>query len=494
MRACALIVLAWIVPTISAADTIASPPELRLVHGDADDTSADRKAARALVANGAERPDLADLTDWTSLLADDGWMGPAPRVACPDATTSRAAASLTAELASVGALVTFGRNAEAIGALESISRALPCAGEPLDEALLAQLYFLLGAVHFQEGHTAASRAAFDRAALVDFQVAFDDLFQPVVHDALLASKEAVLLRPRAQVVVLGDLAVRIDGRAVPMTDGVGVVDVRVGPRLVQVTKDGRTRSRRVAFDAIPLRAGVAALAIADAPGLDAGLRAIEASAPTPATAAVLAAMAERRVPWGVLVAVRSDRKRTDRTLTRLDLIGAEATVYSAYRGRADVFGRRVRMTGGAVYRGQSRFKESALHYAGLEAAVWVPIHWLLRAGLSAQWAITPRAPPEGKTVCCSTFELSPRLRAEVGRGVLRPFGEAGLLVFWPAGNLEGQAVTIRDITGGFDVGGGAVLTPPGPATRAGISLTGLFGALAGIGPHVRIRIAAEVRF
>lgn len=466
------------------------------MHGDAGDDKAPAKALRSLLINGAGRFEAEEVVDWTTLLADDGWMGPAPRIACEPGATARAAASLKLELESIEELVTFGRNTAALDGLAAMYASLPCAGEPLDDALLANLHFLTGAVHFQEGNTAASKAAFDQAALVDFEVGFNDLFQPIVHDALLASKESVLARPLARVVVLGDLAVRIDGRLVPMTDGVGSVDVRVGPRLVQVTKDGRTRTRRVLFDAIPLRDGVAALALADHDGMDAGLRGIEGATPSAdqATAAVLASMAEKGIAWGVLIAVRSDRTRKERALTRLDLVRAEAGVYTTHTDRTDVFGRRARVAVGGIYRGQGRIRESALHYGGVDVAVWVPIHWLLRAGLSAQWAITPREPPEGKTVCCSTFEVSPRLRAEMSRGTFRPFGEAGFLLFWPAGNLEGQAVTIRNVTAGFDVGGGLVITPPDPARRFGVSATGLFGALAGIGPHVRIRVAAEVRF
>lgn len=465
------------------------------MHGDDGDDKADRKASRILLTNGAARYEADAFTPWTDLLRDDGWMGPAPREGCPAGATSRATASLQAELASVGDLVTFGRNDAALRALSSIAAALPCAGEPVDDAFLAQLWFLTGAVHFQEGANAASKAAFDRAALIDFQVPFDDLFQPIVHDALLASKEAVLQRERARIVVLGNLDVRVDGRAVPIQNGVGFVDVRIGPRLVQVTRDGITRTRRVQLDAIPLRDGIAALAVADDAGLDAALRAIEGDADADAVAAsaVLGALAERGVPWGVLVATRSDRERTDRALTRLDVVAAQAGVYTAKTSQADVFGRRARIAGGLIYRGQARTKESSLHYVGVDVAAWVPIHWLLRVGLSAQWAITPREAPEGKSVCCSTVELSPRLRAEMSRGLVRPFGEVGFLLFWPAGNLEGEPITIRHVAPGFDVGGGLVVTPE-PSRRVGLSATGLFGALAGIGPHVRIRIAAEVRF
>ena len=458
-----------------------------------DDAKARRKAARILLADGAGRYELDALTPWTTLLGDDGWLGPAPREACPEGATSRATASLAAELESVLGLVKFGRNDAALAALAGIAASLPCAGEPLDDAFLANLYFLAGATHFQEGHHAESRAAFERAALVDFQVPFNDLFQPVVHDALLAAKESVLLRPRARVVVLGDLEVRIDGRVVPLKDGVGVVDVRVGPRLIQVTQAGMTRSRRVQFDAVPLREGIAALAVVDRAGLDAGLRAIEGNSDAVAASALLGALAERGVPWGVLIATRDDRTRQERALTRLDVVSAKVGVYTAKTTQADVFGRRTRIAVGATYRGQERIRESALHYVGVEATLWVPIHWLLRAGLSAQWAITPREAPEGKTVCCSTFELSPRLRAEVSRGTFRPMAEAGFLLFWPAGNLEGEPVTIRNVTAGFDVGGGLIVTPE-RTRRIGISATGLFGALAGIGPHVRIRLAAEIRF
>ncbi len=470
--------------------------ELLLVHDDGDDVDkAALKASRILLTNGAGRYELDTFEPWTTLLDDDGWLGPAPREACPEGATSRATASLAAELESVFGLVKFGRNEAALTALSGIAASLPCAGEPLDDAFLANLYFLAGATHFQEGRNAESRAAFERAALVDFQVAFNDLFQPVVHDALLEAKEGVLLRPRARVVVLGELSVRIDGREVPMKDGVGVVDVRIGPRLIQVTKDGRTRSRRVQLDAVPLREGVAALAIVDEPGLDTGLRAIEAdsdSAPV-AASALLGALAERGVPWGVLIATRGDRTRKERALTRLDVVSAKVGVYAVKTTQADVFGRRSRITLGGTYRGQGRIKESALHYGGIEAALWVPIHWLLRAGLSAQWAITPAPAPEGKTLWCSTFEVSPRIRAEVSRGTFRPMAEAGFILFWPAGNLEGEPVTIRNVTAGFDVGGGLIVTPE-RTRRIGISATGLFGALAGIGPHVRIRVAAEVRF
>mgnify|MGYP007046915650 CR=1 FL=1 len=495
MRAGALAaVFALLLPALAVAQD--AQGELLLVHDDGSDPArAARKASRILLTNGAGRFEVDALTPWTTLLGDDGWLGPAPRQACPEGATSRAAASLAAELEAVSGLLTFGRNDEALSALVGIAAALPCAGEPLDDAFLATLHFLTGATQFQEGRSAESRAAFERAALVDFQVPFNDLFQPIVHDALLAAKEAVLLRPRARVVVLGALAVHVDGRLVPMKDGVGVVDVRVGPRLIQVTQDGRTRSRRVQLDAVPLRDGVAALALVDQAGLDAGLRVIEAggSGSDVAASAVLGALAERGVPWGVLIATREDRAREERPLTRLDVVSAKVGVYTAQTSQADQFGRRARIALGVTYRGQGRIREDALHYGGLEAALWVPIHWLLRAGLSAQWAITPRAPPEGKTVCCSTFELSPRLRAEVSRGTFRPMAEAGFLLFWPAGNLEGQPVTIRDVTAGFDVGGGLVVTPE-RTRRLGISATGLFGALAGIGPHVRIRVAAELRF
>ena len=211
------------------------------------------------------------------------------------------------------------------------------------------------------------------------------------------------------------------------------------------------------------------------------------------TAAGYVGFAERGVPWGVLIATRGDRTRKERALTRLDVVSAKGGVYAVKTTQADVFGRRSRITLGGTYRGQGRIKESALHYGGIEAALWVPIHWLLRAGLSAQWAITPAPAPEGKTLCCSTFEVSPRIRAEVSRGTFRPMAEAGFILFWPAGNLEGEPVTIRNVTAGFDVGGGLIVTPE-RTRRIGISATGLFGALAGIGPHVRIRVAAEVRF
>jgi|GEM_PF-2896215 len=472
-----------------------SPSELILLHDD-DTDPARRRALRLMTVQGAGRFEPEQLTPAASLLGD-GWGGSAPRTPCARGESLRAAPSLAAEVDTALQAIEFGKNALAIEALARVSAALPCAGEPLDDAFLARLWFLTGAVHFLEGRPSEARAGFERAALVDFSVAFDDLFPATVHDSLLAAKDGVLSRPRARVVVWADGEVRIDGRVVPVTDGVGWVDARTGPRLVQHTVGARTISSLVDLSATPARDGVASLVLLDAGGLDRALRALESDTPGPALeharAAILGVLAERGEPYALLVASRADRQRGERALTALDVVAAQSGPYRPRNSQADAFGRRARIAVGPMYRGLSRPKESALHYGGIEVVGWVPLHWAVRAGFGVRWAYTPRPAPEGKTACCSTFEVTPRVRLERGSGTFRPFGELGFLLFWPASTTEGAAPGALDVAAGFDVGGGLMVTP-GEARRVGIALSGFGGAIAGIGPMISIRLSAEVRF
>ncbi len=493
-----MLALALVAGVGSPAHAQDAAAELLLLHGDddSDSESARRRAIRLLTVEGAGRYEPDDLVPWTDLVGD-GWAGPAPRVPCPRGEPLRAAASLAAEVETAVQGVQFGRNDVALAALTGVADALPCAGEPLDDALLARLWFLTGAVHFLEGRAAESRAGFERAALVDFAVAFDELFPATLHDGLLAAKNGVLGRGAARIVVLADAEVRVDGRLVPTEAGVGWVDARVGPRLVQVTSQGRTTSAVVDLAASPSRDGVASLTIVDRAGLDAGLRALEASDPPAAAehaaAAVLGILAERGDPYAMLIASRADRARGERALTALDVVAARTGPYTVRSSRADAFGRRARVSIAPMYRGLSRSRESALHYGGVEVVGWVPVHWLVRAGFGARWTATPRPAPEGKTACCSTFEVSPRVRLERGNGTFRPFGELGFLLFWPASTTEGTAPGALDVAAGFDVGGGLLVTP-GQARRVGVGLSGFGGAIAGIGPMISVRVSAELRF
>ena len=468
--------------------------ELLVLHGDGDSASdaERRRGIRLLATQGAGRFGSEALLPWTDLLGD-GLAGPAPRTPCESGETLRATASLSAELDNAVLAVQYGQNDTAISTLDGVADSLPCAGEPLNDAFLARLWFLLGAVHFLEGRRPESRAAFERAALVDFSVAFDELFPATVHDALLAAKNGVLERDEARVVVLIDGQVHIDGRAVPVKGGVGWVDARVGTRLVQVTTGGRTSSFLVDFSAVPAREGVASLVVMDRAGLDGALRRLEGDGdPTP-TAALLGILAERGDPYAVLVASRRDRTRDERALTALDVVTTQAGPYRPRTSQADVFGRRARVAVAPIFRVLSRPKEDPLNYGGVEVVGWVPVHWLVRAGFAARWAFTPRPAPEGANACCSTFEISPRIRLERGDGTFRPFGELGFLVFWPASTTEGVAPSALDVAAGFDIGGGLMVTP-GEARRLGIALAGFGGAVAGLGPMAEVRVSVELRF
>lgn len=494
LRGALLVLLLTIALPAAAQD---APAELFILHGDdASDTSSERaRGVRLLAVQGAGRFERDALTPWTALLGD-GALGPAPRTGCPAGEALRAAASLTAEVEGSLKSIQFGRNDLAIAALGDVADALPCAGEPLDDALLARLWFLLGAVHFLDERQGDARAAFERAALVDQQVPFDQLFPPSVHDALLAAKDEVLQRSKARITVVSDAEVRVDGRLVPMQDGAGQIDALLGPRLVQVTSEGRTRSFEVDLSAVPARDGVASLALFDAPGLDRALRALATpDSPTLpiASAAVLGVLAERGDTYALLVSSRSDRTRHERPLTALDVVTATAGPFKARNSQADVFGRRARVAVAPMYRALSRPNASALHYGGVEAVGWIPIHWLIRAGFGARWTVTPRPAPEGKTACCSTFEVTPRVRFERGTGTVRPFGELGFLLFWPASQVEGGSPGLLDVAAGFDIGGGVVIVP-GEDRRLGIGLSGFAGGIGGIGPMGQGRVSIELRF
>lgn len=470
--------------------------ELLLVHGEAATPADLRRAQRLLTLQGAGRFEIDELTPWTEFVPTDGLGGAAPRVGCAPGSTLRAAASLEAELDTARSAIEFGRNEVAIDALTAVAAALPCAGEPLTDELLARLWFLTGAVGFLEGRADLSRAGFSRTILADTSVAFDDLFPATVHDALLSAKEEVLERPRARVVTWTGAEVRLDGRLVPVEDGVGRVQARVGPRLVQVTEGGRTRSVLVDLSAVPVVDGVATLVVVDAAGLDRALRVLSRDEDpwlAEARAAVLALLAERGEPYGTLVASRADRPRDERPLTALDVVTASTGPYRARTSRADAFGRRARISLAPFYRALDRPGESALHYGGLEAVGWVPVHWLVRAGFGVRWAVTPRRPPEGKALCCSTLEISPRVRLERGAGSVRPFGELGFLLFWPAARTEAAPPGPLDVAAGFDLGGGLLLTP-GEARRVGLGIAGFGGAIAGLGPMASLRLSVELRF
>lgn len=471
--------------------------EVLILHGD-DDSDSDqerRRGLRLLATQGAGRYEASALTPWTDLVGQ-GVAGPAPRTGCESGAPLRAKASLSAELDNAVLAVQYGRNEVATSTLSAITDSLPCAGEPLDDVFLARLWFLLGAVHHLEGRKPESRSAFERAALVDFAVAFDDLFPATVHDALLTAKNGVLERGVARVAVLGDAEVWVDGRLVPTENGAGWIQARLGPRLVQVMSGDRTHSFVVDLAAVPARDGVASLVVLSREGLDGALRILERDdAPTTpiARAALLGVMAERAEPYAVLVATRRDRSREERPLTALDVVTAQTGPHRPRTSQADVFGRRARISVAPMYRVLSRPKETALNYGGIEAVGWVPVHWLVRAGFGARWAFTPRPAPEGKTACCSTFEVSPRVRLERGNGLFRPFGELGFLLFWPAGTTEGMPPGALDVAAGFDIGGGLMVTP-GEARRVGIALAGFGGAVAGLGPMAELRVSVELRF
>lgn len=496
---CPRLLLLLLVVALAPASAVGqdAPAELFILHGDddSDSTSERARGVRLLAVQGAGRFERDALTPWTDLLGD-GALGPAPRSSCPAGEALRAAASLTAEVEGSLQSIQYGRNDLAIQALSGVADALPCAGEPLDDALLARLWFLLGAVHFLDERQGDARSAFERAALVDQQVPFDELFPPSVHDALLAAKDEVLQRSKARITVFSDAEVRIDGRLVPMTDGAGQLDALLGPRLVQVTADGRTRSFEVDLSAVPARDGVASLALFDQPGLDRALRALatpDAKALPIASAAVLGVLAERGDTYALVVSSRRDRTRDERPLTALDVVTATAGPFKARNSQADVFGRRARIAMGPMYRVLGRPNESALHYGGVEAIGWIPVHWLIRAGFGARWTVTPRPAPDGKSACCSTFEVTPRVRFERGTGTIRPFGELGFLLFWPAPRTEGAAPGLLDVTAGFDLGGG-VMVVPGEDRRLGIALSGFAGGIGGIGPMGQARLSVELRF
>ena len=90
------------------------------------------------------------------------------------------------------------------------------------------------------------------------------------------------------------------------------------------------------------------------------------------------------------------------------------------------------------------------------------------------------------TSCCALPSLQTRLRIEYPKGLVRPYGEAAVALLWPDGAPD-------VVTFGAE-GGGGVLFVPGAARRMGVGLGVMAGNVARIGPYVKLRVGAEVRF
>lgn len=479
-----------------AADSAPGPQGALIVHPLAElpEDAQRRSAMSTLVAAGAGRWEPHHLTLSSELLGT-GWLSSAPTAACAD--PSVAPANFAKGVADATADLQFGRNDRAMERLSALVGALPCLSAPVTSTELYQLWFLTGAAHHLQGRVDDARQALLRAAVVDRDEPFDESFSPALRDLLVRAKEDVLARPTAQLVVLSEGDVRVNGHPVTTSDGRGDFPLRAGDNLVQVTRGTDTDTHLLRLSGLPLRDDVAVAAIVEPAPLARALSALQEDNLDAVAARRLVQLwlAEQKLPWALITLVGPGGGPAERRVLQISGLDGGVTTYQGRGTRGDAWTRRFRIGAYGGLRAQARAPgEPALTYGDVTLSGWASLAWLLRVGGTVSLAFAA-AEDDSATVVVLP-QVGFRLRLESPTGLVRPFGELGFLVEWPFApqTLGGQEF------GGFLSpvwgleGWGGVMLVPGRERRIGIQAGIGGGASTQIGGFLRFRLGAEVRF
>ncbi len=338
-----------------------------------------------------------------------------------------------------------------------------------------------------------------RAAIVDNAAPFDESFPPALHDLLVQAKDEVLRRSEALVVVGSPRAVYVNGRAAGREiTGFAMVPLRDGSHhLVQFeTASGAMDSRLVRLDGQPFRADDPVAAVLDPDALrDQLSHALPGQGPAFGALVLHAWMAEQRLPWVLLVDATGEAGPGDPVVFQVHPLSPDMTVYEGRPTRGDAFTKRVRLAAYAGYRAQQGGtgpEDAARSYLQTQIGVWVPIHWVLRTGVTVQLAYTPNN--QGDQICCALPEIGFRLRGEWPTGRLRPFVEGAMLIGWPFSHDPEAPETsgVNHPVWGWETGVGLLWTP-GQARRIGINAAFLAGRESEILGWLKLQVGVEIR-
>ncbi len=122
-------------------------------------------------------------------------VGPVSPAECPAGAPALDAESFARSLERASHQV-FLTEYEAAGqVLRTVREALACAGEPVPRDLLYRLHFLLGVVARFDGDEEAAARWFQFAAAIDPEQGFDSSFPPIIWQAYVKGRDALLASP-----------------------------------------------------------------------------------------------------------------------------------------------------------------------------------------------------------------------------------------------------------------------------------------------------------
>ncbi len=465
-----------------------------LVHGDSDDPEPKqmRAATAQLLLQGADaEPESYEyLSAWAA--AGDRWTTTVPATGCRSGAPIFDEEGLAKTLDGAETDAQFGKFDRAGRVLDQLIQRLGCAtGEPTAEQIY-KLWFLRGAVAYQQGATGAARRYLARAALVPGDFPFDESWPPALHELLAEAKTELLQRSSAPLVVMhSDAVVRLNGAVLAADKGRVELQLTEGVHLVQVKTPTEERTVLLEMEGMTLRPEVPALSLVDGPSLERALEALEDGedddVAAVATGVLLAEAVARDADWALLVVTRDPTAKDIVRVLRVDPMGRSVAEFSGARATGDRFSRRLRIAFAFETRSQGRGDEDdAVNYAGGSLTVWGSLAPAFRVGAGLTVVGTNRPAPPGKSACCALPSVDARFRVEYPKGIVRPYGEVAMGVVWPTGDAQDVVWAVE--------GGGGVLFVPGVEKRIGVNVGVMAGNAVLLGGYLKLRVAAEIRF
>ena len=458
------------------------------------------RARLAMLAEGVGTVDPSTVLELGDVV-DGGveWLGAATLRTCSGGQ-SRSATQFESDLSSVLESLDFGEYETAKVKGSALYQSLPCLTEFLSVEQVQTFWFLLARLQFGLGEVSEAEALLMRAVQV---APFDGLAagssESLMNLAASAQRRALDAAATPFLFGLAATEARVDGRAVDLSTGIAELIVPLGIRLVQVQVGDRVETSLVELDGVVTRPGVPTLTVVDSATLRRGLLALGDGPKAPgevelATGALLCWLAERGTSYAVLV---QHRKGTRDTVLQVDQLAATVRGFRKGPVRGDIYSHRARLGIRGGYRGMMVGEpggeiQEGYHYGTLSMTVWGRLSWLLRIGGEVGFSYTdnPEAAVTSNENCCFLPFVSIRLRLEAPKGLVRPFGEAGLQLLVPS-RPEGDEPFVA--IPGIELSGGAVITPE-PSRRFGITIAGGIGVAPTLGGWATFRAGPEVRF
>ena len=458
------------------------------------------RARLAMLAEGVGAVDPSKILELGDVVDDRvKWLGAATRRACSGGQ-SRSATQFDSDLSSLLESLDFGEYETAKVKGAALYQSLPCLTEFLSDEQIQRFWFLLASLRFGLGEVSAAEAHLMRAAQVaPLEGLAAGSSESLMNLASSAQRRALDAPETPFLFGLTGAEARVDGRAIDLADEIAQISVPLGIRLVQVQVGDRVESSLVELDGTVTRPGVPTLTIVDSPTLQRGLLALgdgpkSAGEIELATGALLCWLAQLGTPYAVLV---QHRRGARDIVLQVDQLSASVRGFRKGPVRGDIYGYRARLGLRGGYRGMVVGEpggeiQEGYHYGTFSMTLWGRLSWLLRVGGEVGFSYTdnPEAAVTSNERCCFLPFASVRLRLEAPKGVVRPFGEAGLQLLVPS-RPEGDEAFVA--IPGIEVSGGAVITPE-PSRRFGITIAGGVGVAPTLGGWALFRAGPEVRF